>query len=110
MKRLTYSQPIHVPGSTSNGYDYLCDVFDQSGGEKKLYAVAHGRTLEEAKERAVEIVRLERKNNLQLKLIREAYACLSSLNDGGFGPLTSKDDIDTMLKLGDILDDEGLLS
>ncbi len=105
MKHLTASKPIYVPGTTSNGNDYLCDIFEQEGGKKVLYAVAHGTTVEEAKERATNIIRLARKNALMLKAIRKAFACMDSLNNGGFGPLTNHEDIEVMLELNDIIDD-----
>lgn len=105
MKHLTASNPVYLPGFNSNGNDYLCDIFEQEGGKKTLYAVAHGITIEEARDRAINIIRLARKNALMLKTIRKAFASMDSLNNGGFGPLTNHEDIEVMLELNDIIDD-----
>jgi len=42
-----------------------------------------------------------------MKAIRKAYLCMDDLNNGGFGPMTRKQDIDAMLELGNIIQEHG---
>jgi hypothetical protein len=108
MRKLFCIAPVKVVGSTPDGRDWQVLVYRaEEDGKRTLYSVFHGASMEEAQEAADSFVSQQKLAGRMMNTIRKAYLCMDDLNNGGFGPMTRKQDIDAMLELGDIIKEHG---